>query len=492
MSVRMRWTIFILICVIGIALLTYRQVSRAALFNQVASNNMGVRVAATKILLDKKIIPGAFPAQSVIVRNKVSKALAKIGTPEAIAALINLLSDIEDDPRRFAKDALVELGEPALPALTQVLSEGDANSQKKAIEGLSEIGAPAIPYVRMLLTDAATQASACLILGNIGADKKSSPQIAQEALEPLINSILAADTTLANAAIPILSDKKVVAAVEPLRQALKVEALRANALSALGDIGDARATLDLIPYIANKNLRVSAVRALGKIADPRAAAPLVATLAERDRDYRSALTLALQKIGTPAAELLIGYLKSPDVYVRRAAAQALWGDAVPNSIPALRQALLDKSEDMEVRAAAAAALGWPQNTAAIETLLIALHDPEGRVVDAAVNSFAAIGPSAIPALMPLFVDPDPTYALYASHALVKMGDAAAPALMQALDSPQQQVQLWASITLADLGYRQAIPQMIQLYEHSQGNFKWAVAQGLRKLGATLPAVAGAG
>jgi hypothetical protein len=38
-------------------------VSRAALFNRVAANKMRVRVAATKVLLDKKIIPGAFPAQ---------------------------------------------------------------------------------------------------------------------------------------------------------------------------------------------------------------------------------------------------------------------------------------------------------------------------------------------------------------------------------------------------------------------------------------------
>jgi HEAT repeat protein len=496
MSKRTQWIIVILLCLVGIALLWVRQSKRSALFAQIDSTNaMPGRVAAARQLLDQDVIPAALPAQQIIVRSKTAEVLAEVRTPKAIDVLIGLLSDTEDAPRRWARTALVKIGTPALPALSQTLIEGDDNAKKLAVEALTAIGKPAIPYLRRLLSDATARANACLCLGNIGAglkpDEKTKidPATRQEALIPLIDTLPAPDADLANAAIPVLGDKRVQEAVEPLRQALKIEGLRPNTIAALGEISDPKATLDLIPFIANATLRDATTRALGQIGDVRAAAPLAVLMDSRSKDYRSTLVLALQHIGAPAASTILPYLKSQDVYVRRAAALSLSGDKAPGTIPALQQSLADA--DPEVRAAAANALGWEGNTAAIPSLLKALRDPEGIVSDAALGSLANIRSAAIPTLVSLFSSPDPSMAMYGSQALVSMsdiegmGERVLASVKVALASPQPQVRIWATNTLSDMDEKivlPLLPKLHEMYTTSQGDLKSVLAKALRKFG----------
>ncbi len=479
MRAKLRWFLLIGVGVVLVALVWFQQARKTSLFQQAAFSEPKLQVKATQALLAEELLPGALPPQPVAVRSKISRPLAAVGSPEALAVLIGLLSDTEDAPRVAAANALAGMGEAALPALSQVLVEGDDNAKKKAIEALGRIGAPAVPYLRRLLENPGAQGNACLALGSLAAEARSAAQ-KDAAYKPLLRAISSQDSGLANAAIPVLGDAKLKAAVEPLRTALRQEALRKNAVIALGAIGDARATLDLIPFIDDPALRMDAVRALGQIGNVRAAAPLSATLGDSNEDYRSSLVLALQRIGALAAVQVAGYLRSPDLQVRRAAAQALAGDAVPAVLPALRQALADP--DAEVRIGAASALGWPGNAAAIPLLLSALRDKEGVVVDAALGGLAGIGPAAVPSLLQLFSSPEPVYALYASRALVRMGDAAAPSLLRALESPQTQTRLWAAVTLGDMDEKQAIPALRRLHRNSQGNVQWAAEQALRKLG----------
>lgn len=485
MTVRRRnWGIFLALCALAIVLLWVRQARISGLFAQVGSNDLNARIAATRVLLDRDIIPGALPTQEVIIRSKIAPALAVIRDQKAVNSLIRLLSDFEDAPRRWARSALVKVGPPAIPDLCQLLINGDDNAKKGAVEALSRMGPAAVPYLRRLMTIPAARDNACLALGNIGAAPRPGSPQATAAFAPLIRAAGNEDWDLANAAIPILGDRSVVAAVEPLRAVLGNSMVRKNAVIALGGIVDARATLDLIPYISDVGLRIDAVRALGQIADPRAAPALAKTLGVRDEDYRSALVLALQRIGAPAAGVLVGQLRASDVIVRRTAAQALWGDAVPATMPALRQALADP--DAQVRGAAARALGWPKNVSAIPLLLAALRDRDGVVVDSAIEALADIGPDAIPALLGLFSSGDSTLALYASRTLVTMGEPAAKSLLVALDSGQPAQQLWAAITLADMGERRAIVKMQQMYPNSQGNLRVILERGLNELGAQLP------
>jgi len=485
MSRRKGRIIFLGLAAAAIALVWVRQAKIAALFRQGNSNDMRVRVQATRILLDRGVIPDALPSQEVIVRSKISKALAEVGGQRAIDCLLRLLSDFEDAPRRWAREALVKIGPSALPALGPVLLTDNENAKKAALEALGRMGPPAVPFLRRLISDPASRTNACIALGNVGASAES-PEEAEEAFRPLIHAVSGPDYDLANDALPVLGEKQVKAALEPLRKALAVGDIRFNAIVALGDIGDPNATIDLIPFLSDSDvgIRTATARALGQIGDPRAASRLVSTLGEENADYRSAVILALQRIGAPAAGLLVEQLRSPDLYVRRAAARSLQGDAVPASIPALRQALSDP--DAEVRASAASALGWRGNVAAIPLLLEALHDKDGMVVDAAIAAFAEIGPTALPTLHSLFSSPDPAPALYASRAIVQMGDEAAPSLVAALDSTSQEVQLWAVITLADMGYRPAVKRFREMYGLSQGRLRVILWRALSELGASLP------
>ncbi|NIM04760.1 MAG: hypothetical protein GTO55_02320 [Armatimonadetes bacterium] len=485
MNKRKKWVMLLCLCIIGIALLWSRYAKKAALFAQINSNDMSVREQATILLLERDIIPGGLPTQQVTVRTNISEPLARIGGQKAINTLIRLLSDFEDAPSRSAADALVKIGPAALPSLSQVLLVGDERAKRSATNALGRMGPAAVPFLRRLMSDPVSRTDACIALGNVGAAARSTAE-AEKAFTPLIHAVSNPDLDLANDAIPVLGEKRVTAAVEPLREAIAIAELRYNAIVALGNIADPRATMDLIPFLSDPSigLRTATARALGQIADPRAAKPLVATITERNADYRSALVLALQRIGAPAAVLLVRQLRSKDVFVRRAATQSMWGVGEPSTIPYLRQALSDP--DAEVRASAARALGWRENVAAVPVLLEALQDEDGMVVDASIEALASIGAKAIPTLFSLCSGSDPTAALYASRALVEMGEPAFPALLEALDSPDPQLQLWAAVTLADMGDHRAVPKLQELHKRSQGNLRVILSRALSELGAVLP------
>ena len=450
MSLQTKRIIILVICVVAVVALWVRQSRINALFRQVNSNDMEVRVDATRKLLERDIIPGGLPGQKVIVRSKITQALSRIGDEEAVGCLITLLDDFEASPRRWASSALVEIGPSALPSLSQVLVSGSERARRGAVDALGQMGEEAIPFLRELLSQPGAQADAVVALGRIGEQAKSAA-VAEAAFDPLIRAISNSDKDLANVAIPVLGDKQVKAAVEPLKSALEDDAVRSNAIVALGDIGDARATLDLIPFLADESIqiRIITARALGQIADPRAAGPLAATLDERDANYRSALILALQRIGAPGAPLLALRLDSPDVFVRRAAAQSLRGAAVSSVMPALTNAALHDADD-RVRAAATLALGWDNNQAAVPVLLEILNDNADLVVDAAVSSLAEIGEPVYPSLFSLFRGEDPVYALFANRTFIQIGEPALPALRQALQSEDDAVRRWAVVTLGDM------------------------------------------
>jgi HEAT repeat protein len=511
-SARWTWIIIGILAVIGIVYLSISTARKSNLLDQVASKDMKVRVAATRQLLDEDIIPAKLAAQPIINRSKITQALAEIvitntnwanskkrksqnsliianaTNQKVISILVSMLSDPEDAPRRWARTALIEIGAPALPALGQVLVEGDDNAKKLAVEALTQLGEPSIPYLRRLLADATARANAATCLGNIGTDKdlKVAPPARQEALAPLLRAVSSTDADLANAAMPVLGDDKVAIAVAPLRAALAQAGLRKNAIIALGEIADKSATKDLLPYIKDATLRMDVARALGQLQDVQAAVPLAAMLNVRNRDYNNIVVWALQSIGAPAAPVVVGYLGSSDVWIRRGAAQALYGDAAPDTIPALNKALSDA--DPQVRAAATSALGWPGNTQSIALLLNALHDKDEVVIDAAISALGNVGPSAIPSLLALFNSEDPRYALYSSRALFAMGDeVVSPSLLAALDSTSAKTQSWAAITLADMGEQRAVPKLeALLHAAPNSDLRIVLARGLRKLGKDVP------
>ncbi|ABN58382.1 MULTISPECIES: HEAT repeat domain-containing protein [Methanoculleus] len=67
---------------------------------------------------------------------------------------------------------------------------------------------------------------------------------------------------------------------------------------------------------------------------------------------------------------------------------------------------------------------------------------------AAAANLAALGPAALPPLLPALDDPDPRLRMWAAYTLGMIGDAGAvPALVQALEDADPGVTRWAAAAL---------------------------------------------
>jgi len=141
---------------------------------------------------------------------------------------------------------------------------------------------------------------------------------------------------------------------------------------------------------------------------------------------QTAAAIALGEIGAAAVPALIAGLKDPDLYVRRAAAQALGMKAWPAAVPALAAAL--KDPEQLVRRAAAQALGWPMAVEAVPALIASLEDPDLYVRRAAAQALGNIGPAAMEGLSALSTaleDPDLGMRETTAEAIRKIGPAKA-------------------------------------------------------------------
>jgi HEAT repeat protein len=126
---------------------------------------------------------------------------------------------------------------------------------------------------------------------------------------------------------------------------------RAFAVAALARIDGAGAIPELQQAIStdkDEGVKIAAVTALGGLGstNPRAISALVRVLNDDSEPLRDAASAALGKLGRAAVPALIAALKSPHIYQRAWAVQALGGiKPMPaNAERALRLALNDKSE----------------------------------------------------------------------------------------------------------------------------------------------------
>lgn len=137
---------------------------------------------------------------------------------------------------------------------------------------------------------------------------------------------------------------------------------RHTAIESIGKLGDPSAVTALLPFVTNQVplLREAAVKAIGRLhppATPEIAAACIAALADPLEPVRRAAVIALGEIEPSAAMMakVLLLLSSPDIGVRRAAAQALVQIDSTSWISQLASALQDA--DPDVRQSLIAALG---------------------------------------------------------------------------------------------------------------------------------------
>lgn len=119
-------------------------------------------------------------------------------------------------------------------------------------------------------------------------------------------------------------------------------------------------------------IRKAAAQALGEIGDKRAVLPLANAITDNDWGVHEASSEALRRIGSLAADILIGALENADTDLLRIYTKALGIIGDDRSVDPLIAMLEEK--DQVVRRNAAEALGLIGDTRAVEPLINCIKD----------------------------------------------------------------------------------------------------------------------
>jgi len=193
-------------------------------------------------------------------------------------------------------------------------------------------------------------------------------------------------------------------------------------------------------------VRAGAAKALGRIGDVKAVQPLLKLLKDPEDEVRIAacLALGLFKNSSTFDEITNVLLDDKKIEVRQAAAKALGYTQHPAALPYLMEALRDSFwwYEREQQAGDLLTAIEKMGSAAVEPLVTALKDNEGAVRKYAALILGRIGDAR--ALEPLGM------ALYDLHhevgkvsaeALVKFGTASFEILVEAMEHPEMWIRI---------------------------------------------------
>ncbi len=323
-----------------------------------AARVLGAVGATDREVLDALL--EALTTDNQLVRVYVLDAVAKIGRPQAVPALLPLLNAPEQ-VRRKAMAALAACGPEGVPKLVAGWKDADRDRKSGIIDALGAIGTkealdalydclldPDLEVVkhacftvkgridRMPTKERATILSRTLKFLKSGSVKKET--------QPTVSGIKLLGATRAAEAKPVLIEY-----LDPERLPIvRIHALEALAILDLGPSEDGKLANKLLPLLdePNPGIVTNAANVLSRLALSKAEVPkLVKLLAHRDQGVRTFALRALGKVGTSAAaEAILGCLSDVDQRIREAASQALRANA--EFAGALADAL-DRTSDRE-------------------------------------------------------------------------------------------------------------------------------------------------
>ncbi|MBI3797414.1 MAG: HEAT repeat domain-containing protein [Deltaproteobacteria bacterium] len=231
---------------------------------------------------------------SVELKKSLEESLLKSTGPKSIEQLIAILGL---DPysyygiQKYAIDALVSVGSPAVGQLVVLLKDKDPEVRKQSIRVLHEIKGERVidPLIIVLKQepDSAVRLAAAATLGVtkdprtiepliavLKQDKDSSVRSAaadalgeikdRRAIDPLIAALRQdKDSSVRGAAAGALGKIKDHQAIDPLTTVLNTDSeVRENAIFALRDIGDKRAITPLLQYLTDWSVSKATAEAL--------------------------------------------------------------------------------------------------------------------------------------------------------------------------------------------------------------------------------------
>ncbi|PKL61945.1 MAG: PBS lyase [Methanomicrobiales archaeon HGW-Methanomicrobiales-2] len=448
-------------------------------------------------------------------RENAVEVLGRLGAPEAVPVIVELVRSGGDRLHRKAVDALVGIGAPAAEALIPLLGE-DGDGQAGAAAALTRIGDAALP----LLADALggeyslTRMGAATVLERLGwvptgVEEQAAYLIALQRWSETVDlGAPAVDLLMARFCDPDAEVQAGVAeslaclgapAVPPLIRLLGEEAHQGSAGDTLVRIGEA-AVEPLIRALNEETLRPAAAGVLVRIGRPAAGAlisalglpdawqaaaevlttmgepsldALVEALGNDDPGIRQRAGGVLVNLGDLAIAPLIGALGHPDDCIRLEAIDTLTRTGRP-AVADLTVALLD--ERYRVRLGAAEVLGrvgWAPETEG-ETVRYLIAKEQWA-------SVAEIGPGAVEPLILTLNDPDSAIQMGAARALGMIGAPAVTRLIYELRTEQDGGQRKAVEALKMIGEPAVVP-LIDALQDRDWHIRLGAARALSCIG----------
>lgn len=272
---------------------------------------------------------------------------------------------------------------------------------------------------------------------------------------------------------------------------------RARAAEVLGQTRDRAALPALREALQSAfyTVRVQAALALGQIRDSQAIPRLEEATRDLEPAVRSAAAHALGSFADPRTFEKLGdlLLDDPQIEVRQAAAQALGMTQRMEAIPLLFDALRDSFWWYEREVGLDELLDAITNMGkgAIPELIEALHDPDGTVRKLAASLLARLpDPRALEPLSISLYDTHFDVCQASANALATLGRPALPVFLDALHHPEAWIRQQAILGLTRLDEPEVVPALLGSMNDENAEVRKQVIQSLAKLHASsaLPAL----
>jgi HEAT repeat protein len=337
--------------------------------------------------------------------------------------------------------------------------------------------------------------------------------------------LLAIHETIQDAVTAIVRDPSMALAVgrrtvSPLIERLRLGhvEVRQRAAEVLGQLGDARAVEPLIEALrldADASVRAAAARSLGLLKALAAKATLLEALNDPDPDVGGAAAQALAELGEKGetTDALLAALRDSDPGKRADTAQALADLGDRRALePLLELALLDPDELVRDRTIEAIKARWADQ--AVDRLITRMREaPRGsvwsrmlgggkprnerdqllRLRQRAAEALGHLGqPRALDAMIEALKDVDRMVRRAAAVGLGKLGNVRAlDSLVLALRDKERDVRSEAALALGMLGKARAVEPLIKAWQKERdGEVRLHLGQAAQKLDPQLAERAG--
>jgi HEAT repeat protein len=401
-------------------------------------------------------------------RHAAVQAMAPLGG-EALPLFKEALGDGSWRVRKAALEAVVALpGDEKFTVLLEgIRDEESAGRRNTCMEALIRLGDAAVPFLPRLLEDddADVRKFGVDILGNIESVK---------VLEPLMSALEDSVDNVAAAAAEYLGKKKHGPAVPALvaRAGRGDFWIKFSCLRALGEIGDPAAGPAVLRMAEERDLRKASLEALGLMGVAEAEPLVLEGLSSEDRGFRRIAVLSTARLRQRTGN-------ESEAYVR------LREGIRENSSEALTSWLTDlmRHDDPALRSAAEVVLGAAAGRDAVEPLLEVLPEAPEEEQEVIVEVLTDLPDGDLPDLFPSLRHAQPAVRRSVARVLgMRSVKGAVPHLVGLLEDEEGHVRGEAAKALADIGDQLAVTPLVSLLADPYPDVRQAGTDALIKLG----------